>query len=64
MMVSFSKEFSPFPKVIYVNYNAFNQSLPQANFPLRHFNEAGDMLAACYLSQPPLTEVGTSFAEL
>ncbi|MBQ1470651.1 MAG: hypothetical protein IIZ29_07350, partial [Schwartzia sp.] len=25
-------------------YNAFNQSLPQANFPLRHFNEAGDML--------------------
>lgn len=32
MMVSFSKEFSPFPKVIYVNYNAFVTVLPKANF--------------------------------
>ena len=31
------------------------------NFLCRRFNEVGDMLAACYLSQPPLIEVGDIF---
>ena len=30
----------------FASYNAIVQSLPMANFPLQHFNEAGDILAA------------------
>ena len=34
------------------------------NFLYQRFNEAGDMLAACYLPQPPLTEVGDIFCRV
>ena len=49
---------------LYIFLTPSFQFCRRQNFLYQRFNEAGDMLAACYLPQPPLTEVGDIFCRV